>query len=156
YLYWYRRWPLFVFPQFLTLFLLGFWAVRVNLVKRLMARRSRLLWVLAAAVLGTIIGAYVDGHLEKWWPAPKSPLTLREALFSVRALGPAIGQTVWNFLAWSNAAAYAASFALLVSVPACARRLAPLAALGRMSLTTYLTQSLVSVTLFYHYGFGWY
>jgi uncharacterized protein len=25
-----------------------------------------------------------------------------------------------------------------------------------MSLTTYLTQSLISVTLFYHYGFGLY
>jgi uncharacterized protein len=46
--------------------------------------------------------------------------------------------------------------ALLTSFPAWARRLQPLAATGRMSLTTYLSQSLISVVLFYHYGFGWY
>ena len=156
YLFWYRRWPLFVFPAFVTLFVLGLWAVRVDLVKRLMARRSRLLWVLVAAVAGTLIGAYVQTNLGKWWPPPKSPPTLGEVAFSLRALRLTIAQTAWHLFAWSNTVVYAAALALLVSVPAGARLLAPLAAVGRMSLTTYLTQSLVSVTLFYHYGFGWY
>jgi uncharacterized protein len=156
YLFWYRRWPLFVFPAFLTLFVLGLWAVRVDLVKRLMARRSRLLWVLVVALLGALLGAYVMTHLGKWWPPPKSQPTLGEFVFSLRALRFTIAQTAWHLLAWGNAVVYATAMALLVSVPAGARLLAPLAAVGRMSLTTYLTQSLVSVTLFYHYGFGWF
>ena len=36
------------------------------------------------------------------------------------------------------------------------RRLRPLAAPGRMALTTYLTQSIVCTLLFYSYGLGWY
>jgi uncharacterized protein len=64
--------------------------------------------------------------------------------------------TISHLMTWSNACAYAAAMALLASIPAWARRLQPLAAVGRMSLTTYLTQSLISVTLFYHYGFGLY
>ncbi len=156
YLFWYRRWFLIIFPSFLTLFLLGLWAVRVDLVKRLMARRSRLLRVLAGAVAGTLLGWYVERHLDAWWPLAKSGLTLGEAVFSLRALRPLVGSAARDLMTWSNAAAYAATLALLVSIPACARRLAPLAAVGRMSLTTYLTQSMVSVTLFYHYGFGWY
>jgi uncharacterized protein len=36
------------------------------------------------------------------------------------------------------------------------RRLEPLAAVGRMPLTTYLTQCIVLTVLFYGYGFGWY
>lgn len=156
YLFWYRRWPLFVFPAFLTLFLLGFWAVRVDLVKRLMERRCRLVWVLLVALAGTLIGAYVQTHLGKWWPVPKSRPTLGEVAFSLRAFRFTAAQTAWHLLAWGNTVVYATALALLVSIPAGARLLGPLAAVGRMSLTTYLTQSLVSVTLFYHYGFGWF
>ena len=43
--------------------------------------------------------------------------------------------------------------ALLLSIPNWGRRLAPLAAVG---LTTYMTQSLICVTVFYGWGFGWY
>jgi uncharacterized protein len=34
------------------------------------------------------------------------------------------------------------------------KRLAPLANIGKMALTTYLTQSIVGVFLFFHVGFG--
>jgi uncharacterized protein len=64
--------------------------------------------------------------------------------------------TISHLMTWSNSCVYTAAMALLVSIPAWVRRLQPLAAVGRMSLTTYLTQSLISVTLFYHYGFGLY
>jgi uncharacterized protein len=55
---------------------------------------------------------------------------------------------------WSNAAVYALLFALALSYQRAAQLLQPLAALGRMPLTTYLTQSLVSTALFYNWGLG--
>jgi uncharacterized membrane protein YeiB len=80
----------------------------------------------------------------------KSRPTLNEALFSVRALRPIAARLAVSLVLWSNACAYAAALALLASIPACTRPLKPLAAVGRMPLTTYLTQSLISVTLFYN------
>jgi uncharacterized protein len=156
YLFWYRRWPLSTFPPFLALFLLGLWAVRLDLVKRLMESRKALVWVLAAAVGGSLISVYVTGHFPKWWPPLKSRPRLNDVLFHASGLRPIVLGLIRRLGTWSNACAYAAVLALLVSFPSCARRLEPLAAVGRMSLTTYLSQSLISVILFYHYGFGWY
>jgi uncharacterized protein len=51
---------------------------------------------------------------------------------------------------------YVCGLALLLRHEAWRRRLAPLAAVGRMSLSNYLLQSLVCTTLFYAYGFGLY
>jgi uncharacterized protein len=63
---------------------------------------------------------------------------------------------VFHALDWSVEAvglAYAALILLLFQTRRGARILAPLAATGRMALTTYLTQSVVCTTLFYSYGF---
>jgi peptidoglycan/LPS O-acetylase OafA/YrhL len=49
-----------------------------------------------------------------------------------------------------------AALAAVAANPATVSRLRPLAAIGQMSLTTYLTQTLISVTLFYPFGFGLY
>ena len=118
YLWYYRNW-LFVFlPEFLTLFLLGMWAVRVNLLQRLIARRRLLVWILLGSVAVRIVGVL--------------------------------------FTNLSVVVAYAAGLTLLVSYTGWARRLEPLAAVGRMPLTTYLTQSIISAGLFYHWGFGLY
>ena len=51
---------------------------------------------------------------------------------------------------------YASALAAVVTYPSAAARLRSLAAIGQMSLTTYLTQTLISVTLFYPFGFGLY
>jgi uncharacterized protein len=156
YLFHYQRWSLLLFPPFLTLFLLGMWAVRVNLLQRLMARRRLLVWILVGTVCGAIVTPYLLNQLLHFWPGPRGRPTLREALFSWRAFrGVVLGSVSW-LPEWSNTAAYAAGLALLATFVGWNRRLQPLAAVGRMSLTTYLTQSVVSVGLFYHYGLGLY
>jgi uncharacterized protein len=47
---------------------------------------------------------------------------------------------------------YASTILLLTQREAWRRRLAPLAAVGRMALSNYLLQSLVCTTIFYSYG----
>src|SRR5262245_61616133 len=153
YVFWYRRWPLAVFPPFLALFLLGLAAVRVNLLERLIGARRHLIRILAASIVATVVLGYLNAHLPNWWPQAKTPPTLLDALFQVRTFRPMVTTTIWHLMTWSTSCMYAAATALLVSIPTWARRLQPLAAVGRMSLTAYLTQSLISVTLFYNYGF---
>lgn len=156
YLFWYRRWPAAVFPPFLALFLLGLAAVRVNLLARLTGARRQLIRILVASLIATVVLGYVTAHLPDWWAPAKSPPPLFDALFRVQTFRPMVMGTISHLLTWSNAGVYAAAMVLLVSIPAWGARLRPLAAVGRMSLTTYLMQSLISVTLFYHYGFGLY
>jgi uncharacterized protein len=52
--------------------------------------------------------------------------------------------------------AYGALLVLAFQTMRGARLLAPLAAAGRMALTTYLTQSVVSTFLFYSFGLRWF
>src|SRR5712664_2191228 len=49
---------------------------------------------------------------------------------------------------------YASTIILLTQGAAWRRRLAPLAAVGRMALSNYVLQSLICTTIFYSYGFG--
>jgi uncharacterized protein len=49
---------------------------------------------------------------------------------------------------------YITSIVLLMNKERWVKRLAPLANIGKMALTTYLTQSIVGVFLFFHVGFG--
>jgi len=51
-------------------------------------------------------------------------------------------------------ALYVSAVALLMSRPAWNRRLSVLAPVGRMALTTYLSQSAISTFLFYGWGLG--
>ena len=55
---------------------------------------------------------------------------------------------------WASAGVYALLFAFALSFRTAAKGLQPLASLGRMPLTTYLTQSVVCTALFYGWGFG--
>jgi uncharacterized protein len=134
FLYMFWRWSLFTFPSFLALFILGLWAVRVSLINRLTRRRALTLCSLLAALI--------------CWAA---------AQYLVLKTNPS-----WNWIrfclddatTWANSAVYALIFTLLMSFPLIAKRLQPLAALGRMTLTTYLVQSLICTTLFYHWGLG--
>lgn len=54
------------------------------------------------------------------------------------------------------AVGYAAIIALLAQSGSIRKMLRPLSKVGRMSLTTYITQSIIATTIFYSYGLGLY
>jgi hypothetical protein len=121
--------------SFLALFIFGLCAVRVDLIARVTRRRSNILWCwVGRSCVGvgcnTCSCIKVSGgrpqaasvanwrQLRFWWP-------LRAEAFNF----------VNHSVTWANSAAYALVLALAVSFPAGARRLRPLAAVGRMTLT---------------------
>jgi len=55
-----------------------------------------------------------------------------------------------------QAIAYGGIIALVCTIPIAAKILSPIAKVGRMSMTTYLLQSIIATTIFYSYGFGLY
>ena len=143
---------------FLTLFILGLWAARTGLVSHLGERLRfvrRALWVaLACVAAGLILAANFDA----WWPRP--PILNGPPVFDVAHIWNSwwfIGRGIPSMLVqWGTAGAYAAALTLLVHRPRWGALIRPLAAVGRMSLTTYLVQSVVSTLIFYGYGLGLY
>jgi len=64
------------------------------------------------------------------------------------------GDLVFAFGTTALALGYAATLVLAAQTPRGRAALAPLAGVGRLALTVYLTQTLMFTTLFYGYGFG--
>lgn len=128
-------------PHILAMFLLGLWAWRKGIVQDLEAHRPLLkrfaIGGLALGLPGNLLYAQLMGQGFTAAGAPKAILG-----FGIYALASPV-LTV----------GYAAGIALFVLGPG-ARLGGWLAAAGRMSLTNYLTQSLVMTTIFYFYGLG--
>jgi len=61
--------------------------------------------------------------------------------------------TMFGYGATALSLSYAAGLVLLIQRPQWRRRLFPLAAMGRVALTVYVTQSIIFTTLFLDYGF---
>jgi uncharacterized protein len=101
------------------------------------------------------IGLVLVLYLPKWWRPPSAPPATWLAYFRLLPWRMFVG-IGWTLLTWSMSATYACLLTLLAHRRGWPRRLAPLAAVGRMPLTTYLTQSVVCTLLFYSYGLGWY
>jgi uncharacterized protein len=79
------------------------------------------------------------------------------ALFRPQQAGLAAqlaGDLVFAFGTTALAFGYAATLVLAAQTPRGRAALAPLAGVGRLALTVYLTQTLMFTTLFYGYGFG--
>jgi uncharacterized protein len=83
--------------------------------------------------------------------------TFGYAVFRAQQAGPGVqfaGDLLFTFGATALALGYAATLVLAAQTPRGRAALAPLAGIGRLALTVYLTQTLMFTTLFYGYGFG--
>ena len=100
-----------------------------------LARRA-----LAAGLAAFVVVLLLLRSFPGWGLAEAPRGILRRLLNSYGSLAQ---MTVW-----------AAGFVLLYHATPCRRILDLLAPYGRTSLTNYVTQSLVGMTLFYHFGFG--
>lgn len=130
-------------PHVLALFLLGLYVGRRRVLHDPGAHP--VLWRGLAAVgvpIGVLCGA-VEATLAQDAEYIASWTTL--AAYALRVVGTPL-----------LAAGYTAVSVRLLSRERWARRLAPLAAVGRMALTNYLFQTLVCTTLCYSYGLRWY
>ena len=150
---WYGRWPQLVFPSFLVLFLLGLWAQRSGLIARFSDRR--LLRRIFAWSFGlAVVSIGLSMVLWKVFEPPPPSTDWRTIGFWIPWRLP-LG-LLYDLSTWSSAGVYGAGLLLLATRPRGRAVFAPLAVLGRMPLTTYLTQSVVCSLLFYGYGLGWY
>jgi uncharacterized protein len=125
----------------LAIFLLGLYAGRRGIFHDVSAHlpliRRVQRWGLVVGVAGNAVLA-VGGSFD---PSPTSVMENVGRLCLVVA-GPAM-----SFF-------YASTILLLTQGQDWRRRLAPLAAVGRMALSNYLLQSLICTTIFYSYGLG--
>ena len=159
YLQWLGRWGLPSYVNILASFLMGLWAVRSGYLRRLIGEprvTRRLLGVaLAAAAVG-----YAQWHWAgTLWPRAQAPANFVPAFSSPYFQLEMLRQFVLKFFGWAiegTAVVYACVLLLIWQQPRGEHLLRPLAAAGRMALTTYLTQSVVCTLLFYGYGLGWY
>lgn len=124
-------------PTILAMFLIGLAAGRTGL---LVASDDRLLRRLRVWGLGVGLTAAALIAVGAFVLPPVSGLLA--LLFNQAFAGPVL------------ALGYAGAFLLLTRRPGWDRRLAPLAAVGRMALTNYLAQSLICSVLFVRWGFN--
>jgi uncharacterized protein len=156
---WLGNFGLTSYVSILASFLVGLWSIKSGYLRRVIdeprvTRRLLVLSLVAAAI------GYARWHWAgTLWPL-RPPSPNRAPAFPYPGFQLAMLRSfVLKFFDWATegtAIAYACILLLLWQRPRGERLLRPLAATGRMALTTYLTQSIVCTLLFYNYGLGWY
>jgi len=129
------------FPLFLLGLYFGRRRVFQDLPSYLPYVRKALPWGAGLGLAGTLVS--VAGQ----WPTQAVPYSQSTRHFT--GILWFVGTPALSF-------SYAAAMILLVQKEVWMKRLAPLAAIGRMALTNYLLQSLIFTTLFFGYGLGLY
>jgi len=157
YLLWLGRYGLRVYASILASFLMGLWAVKSGYLRRVIEIPASTRRLLIVAAIATAVGYATDAYMGVLWPVRQTAPGFQPhfpfpdfQLFVLRSA--AVNALGWAYM--GGAVAYACVLLLLWQRPAGARLLRPLAATGRMGLTTYLTQSVVCTLLFYRYGLG--
>jgi len=142
---WKGELPTLLFSTYAVfLFLLGLWVWRAGIIERLDEYKPVLKRVCAWCLpIGIVANALIA--LARLQP-PAGHLTATAFFANVLNL-PA---------AHILSAGYAAGLAVLIQNPAWRRRLTPFAAVGRMALTNYLTESILCTLFFYNYTTGLY
>lgn len=146
----YREWAFFnaaapfYLSRILGLFLAGAYIWRTGLFHQLPSRapllRRLLRWALPVGLAGNALTVALS-MIQPYRPFEPNLRTL----------------TIWvvgSFAVPALSVSYAALVILLFHHPTWRRRLLPFVAVGRMALTNYLLQSILSTTLFYSFGFG--
>jgi uncharacterized protein len=128
----------------LCLFLAGLWVYRSGIVDRL-DQYQTLLKRVCAVCLPLGIAANVFVVIMQRRPSTGHPTV-------AGYLGNVLDLPAAHLLS----AGYAAGLAVLIQNPAWLRRLSPFAAVGRMALTDYLTQSVVCTLFYYSFVSGLY
>lgn len=123
------------FFTILPYMLIGAAASKWQLIQR--AKQVKGLWM-ALAVICIPLGIFL-----------KNLPILQERTFFLDYIKTYVGGPI-------TALGYAAIIVLLCMSPLIAKVMNPFAKVGRMSLTTYIGQSIILSVLFYGYGFGWY
>ena len=129
-------------PLLLAYFLLGLYVGRRRWFEEITARLPlfRQVWK-----WGLLLGVSVHALAFLVW-------AMELPLFPARLLAP----VWWDVGVPGLCFFYVSTLVLALQREAWRRRLAPLAAVGRMALSNYLLQSVICTTIFYSYGLGLY
>ena len=128
----------------LPMFLLGAaaaksgWLVRISRGGR--AARMEAAGLFAAGMALTLLKEWGLAVMDPMLPSPAS---------IVYIIGSAFGDPVLSL-------SYTAAVAMFCGNPERAARLSWFGCMGKLSLSNYLAESVISTTLFYSYGLGWY
>jgi uncharacterized protein len=159
YLNWLGHFGLTSYPRNLAAFLLGLWCIKSGYLRRVIDQPRVTRRLLALSLVAAAIG-YASWHWAgTLWPPPQPPANWVPRFPYPGFQLAMLRQLVLKFFDWATegtAIAYACILLLIWQRPRGEGVLRPLAATGRMALTTYLTQSIVCTLLFYSYGLGWY
>ncbi|MCH8948556.1 MAG: DUF418 domain-containing protein [Acidobacteria bacterium] len=128
-----------IFPVFLLGLYAGRRRILENIPEHLPFIRNVLWWGLGLGLLGMSANLVVTHLLAN----PAWPFLTHQ-----------LAGLLWTVGAPALCLSYAAAITLLVQREGWKKRLAPLAAVGRLALSNYLFQTLMAVLIFYSYGFG--